>query len=112
MNSAPVFSLPDTNKADLDDRLYSEIINGRITQKEEADHRSASLQWPHIPVRVIGISLESEENQALLEIKKERQIRECRRIFETYHSDAVVICRKEKCFCITRDIFQNLSYRK
>lgn len=76
------FQLTRHNKADLDDRLYSEIINGRITQKEEADHRSASLQWPHIPVRVIGISLESEENQALLEIKKERQIRECRRILK------------------------------
>ena len=106
------FQLTRHNKADLDDRLYSEIINGRITQKEEADHRSASLQWPHIPVRVIGISLESEENQALLEIKKERQIRECRRIFETYHSDAVVICRKEKCFCITRDIFSESVIQK
>ena len=47
------------NKSELDGKLLFDIINRKITQIEEVEYRTASLQWPSEPVRIIAISLQS-----------------------------------------------------
>lgn len=64
------YQIGKENKSELDNRLFFDLINRKITQSEEAEYRTASLQWPSEPVRVIALSLETEQNSFLLEMKK------------------------------------------
>ena len=72
----------------------------KITQPEEAEYRTASLQWPSEPVRMIALSLETEKNSFLLEMKKEQQTKVISRILEKNHIRNAVICSKEMCFAL------------
>ena len=67
------YQIGKENKSELDNRLFFDLINRKITQPEEAEYRTASLQWPSEPVRMIALSLETEKNSFLLEMKKEQQ---------------------------------------
>lgn len=88
------------NKSELDSKLFFDLLNGKITQPEEAEYRAVSLQWPTEPIRIIAISLETDHNSILLEMKKDRQIKACSWVLENNHIRHAVVCRKEMCFCI------------
>lgn len=88
------------NKSELDSKLFFDLLNGKITQPEEAEYRAVSLQWPSEPLRIIAISLETDHNSILLEIKKDRQIKAADWILQNIHIRHTVVCRKEMCFCI------------
>lgn len=88
------------NKSELDSKLFFDLLNGKITQTEEAEYRAISLQWPSEPLRLIAISLETDHNSILLEMKKDRQIKAADWILENNHICHAVVCRKEMCFCI------------
>lgn len=89
------------NKSELDGKLFFDIINRKITQTEEVEYRTASLQWPSEPVRMIAISLEAEQNSLLLEMKKEQEAKAISRILEKNHIRNIVVCSKEMCFAVT-----------
>ena len=95
------YQIGKENKSELDNRLFFDLINRKITQSEEAEYRTASLQWPSEPVRVIALSLESEQNALLLEMKKEQQTKAVSRILDKNHIRNVAVCSKEMCFAIT-----------
>ena len=94
------YQIGKENKSELDNRLFFDLINRKITQPEEAEYRTASLQWPSEPVRVIALSLETEQNSFLLEMKKEQQTKAISRILEKNHIRNAVICSKEMCFAL------------
>lgn len=95
------------NKSELDGKLLFDIINHKITQIEEVEYRTASLQWPSEPVRMIAISLESEQNSLLLEMKKEQETKAVSRILEKNHIRNIVVCSKEMCFAVTDSSMNN-----
>lgn len=88
------------NKPELDSKLFFDLLNGKITQPEEAEYRAASLQWPSEPLRIISISLETEHNSILLEMKKEQQLKAVSWTLGSNHIRHAVVCRREMCFCI------------
>lgn len=89
------------NKHELDHKLFLDLLTGKITQEEEAEHRSLALHWPSVPARLITLQLEDEgRNSSLLEIKQESQIREASKILECHYIRNAVVCRKKSCFCI------------
>lgn len=89
------------NKHELDHKLFLDLLTGKITQEEEAEHRSLALHWPSVPARLITLQLEDEgRNSSLLEIKQESQIREASKILECHYIQNAVVCRKKSCFCI------------
>ena len=94
------YQIGKENKSELDNRLFFDLINRKITQPEEAEYRTASLQWPSEPVRMIALSLETEKNSFLLEMKKEQQTKAISRILEKNHIRNAVICSKEMCFAL------------
>ena len=94
------YQIGKENKSELDNRLFFDLINRKITQPEEAEYRTASLQWPSEPVRMIALSLETEKNSFLLEMKKEQQTKTISRILEKNHIRNAVICSKEMCFAL------------
>ncbi|MFQ7788681.1 MAG: PucR family transcriptional regulator ligand-binding domain-containing protein [Blautia massiliensis (ex Durand et al. 2017)] len=94
------YQIGKENKSELDNRLFFDLINRKITQPEEAEYRTASLQWPSEPVRMIALSLETEKNSFLLEMKKEQQTKAISRILGKNHIRNAVICSKEMCFAL------------
>lgn len=94
------------NKFELDSKLFFDLINQKISQTEEMEYRTASLQWPSEPARIIAISLETEQNSFLLEMKREQQTKAVSRILEKYHIRNVVVCSKEMCFAIISDFIK------
>ena len=89
------------SKLEQDHRLFLELLTGKITQEEEAEHRCLALHWPSPPVRIITIQLEDKgRNSTLLEMKREGQIREMGRILDCHYLQGVVVTRKKSCFCI------------
>lgn len=94
------YQIGKENKSELDNRLFFDLINRKITQPEEAEYRTASLQWPSEPVRMIALSLETEKNSFLLEMKKEQQTKAISRILEKNYIRNAVICSKEMCFAL------------
>ena len=75
------YRIGQQSKLEQDHRLFLELLTGKITQEEEAEHRCLALHWPSAPVRMITIQLEDKgRNSTLLEMKREGQIRETRRI--------------------------------
>ena len=95
------------NKSELDGKLLFDIINRKITQIEEVEYRTASLQWPSEPVRIIAISLESKQNSLLLEMKKEQETKAVSRILEKNHIRNIVVCSKEMCFAVIDSSINN-----
>lgn len=95
------------NKSELDGKLLFDIINRKITQIEEVEYRTASLQWPSEPVRIIAISLESEQNSLLLEMRKEQETKAVSRILEKNHIRNIVVCSKEMCFAVIDSSINN-----
>lgn len=89
------------SKLEQDHRLFLELLTGKITQEEEAEHRSLALRWPSPPVRIITLQLEGKgRNSTLLEMKREEQIREMGRILDRHYLHGVIVTRKKSCFCI------------
>lgn len=88
------------NKSELDEKLFTDLLTGKLTQEEEAEYRTSSLQWPTAPVRLILIHLNKEKPSVLLEMDSRRQNQAASRIFAKHHIHGVSICRKDSCICI------------
>lgn len=88
-------------KSELDNDLFLDILTGKLTQEEEADYRTNSLQWPAVPVRILLLQLEVQgKHPELAEIRREQQISAADRVYNRYHVQAVTLCRKQNCICI------------
>ena len=95
------YRMGQQNKLEQDQKLFLELLTGKITQEEEAEHRTFALHWPPVPARVITLQLEEKgERSPLLEMKREMQIKEALRILEKYYIQGTCVCRKKSCFCM------------
>lgn len=94
------YQITRNNKGELDEKLFMDLLTEKITQEEEAEYRTSSLQWPSAPVRLILTHLDKEKPSVLLEMDSSRQIQAANRILAKYHIHGVSICRKNSCFCI------------
>lgn len=92
------------NKPELDGKLFLELCTGKVTQDEEVDYRTNSLQWPQPPVRLLAIQAEDKTKQSfLLEMNRDEQVKATNMIFEKYHIPCVSVCRKTQCICILKE---------
>ena len=94
------YQITRNNKGELDEKLFTDLLTEKITQEEEAEYRTSSLQWPSAPVRLILTHLDKEKPSVLLEMDSSRQIQAANRILAKYHIHGVSNCRKNSCFCI------------
>lgn len=92
------------NKPELDGKLFLELCTGKVTQEEEVDYRTNSLQWPQPPVRMLAIQAEDKTKQSfLLEMNRDEQVKAAGQIWNRYRIPCVVVCRKAQCICIFKD---------
>lgn len=97
------YQLGRRDKSQLDTKLFLELQTGKITQKEEAEYRTNSLQWPETPVCLISIQLEDKSNSSLLlEFDRDSQSKMVNEIFEKYYIPCVVVCRRKQCILIVK----------
>ena len=95
------YRMGQQNKLEQDQKLFLELLTGKITQEEEVEHRTFALHWPPVPARVITLQLEENGDYSpLLEMKREIQIKESLRVLEKYYIQGTCVCRKKSCFCI------------
>ncbi len=94
------YQITRKNKGELDEKLFTDLLTGKVTQEEEAEYRTSSLQWPAAPVRLIMVHLEKEKSSILLEMNRDRQVQAANWLLTRYHLAGITTCRKDSCFCV------------
>lgn len=98
------YQLGEYNERELNKKLFMELINGKITQEDEAEYRVNALQWPPCPLRILVFYIIHDSYATASRGENMDRIYSNVKMFlETSKVWGCVITRKDECICILRD---------
>lgn len=101
------YQMGEYNQKELDAKLFTELINGKITQEEEAEYRVNALHWPASPLRVVVFRIVQDSYAtASREENMDKIYRNIKMFLEISQIWGQVIIRKDECICILRDTLE------
>ncbi|MDO4274025.1 MAG: PucR family transcriptional regulator ligand-binding domain-containing protein [Eubacteriales bacterium] len=99
------YQMGEYNQKELDSKLFTELLNGKITQEEEAEYRVNALHWPAAPMRIVVFRIiQDSQATASREENMDKIYRNVKIFLDTSHVWGTVVNRKDECICILKDL--------